>query len=264
MVKVTVLVEDTGKEPGLCAEHGLSLYLETEKHKVLFDMGQSGTFAKNAEALDIDLKEADLAVISHGHYDHGGGLKAFCDINHKVPIYTSRFAFAACISEDHRNIGLDPSLIENQQMVLTEDKLCIDDELELCSCNHCPRLIPIDPAGLKTIRDGTQMPDDFRHEQYLIVHDGNKQVVVTGCSHKGILNIVHWLQPDILIGGFHLMNLPYSREGKERLENIAETLMKYDTIYYTGHCTGTEAYHILKQKMGDRIHSLSTGQRICL
>lgn len=264
MIKVTVLTEDTGREPGLYAEHGLSLYLETEQHHILFDMGQSGVFAQNAKALGIDLAKVDLAIISHGHYDHGGGLKVFCDINHKAPVYMSRFAFAPFQSEDQRNIGLDPALAENDQIILTQDIWRIDDKLELCSCHQRPCFVPVDSAGLKTIRDGKQVPDDFRHEQYLIIRDGGKRTVVSGCSHKGILNIVHWLRPDILIGGFHLLNLPGSREGEERLGHIAELLLQYDTIYYTGHCTGAEAYRILKQNMGDRLRPLSTGERICI
>ncbi|NCA67648.1 MAG: MBL fold metallo-hydrolase, partial [Clostridia bacterium] len=76
-MKITTLCENTSISPEFKCEHGLSFYVETKKHKLLFDTGESGIFAENAAKLGIDLSEVDIAVISHGHYDHGGGLPAF-------------------------------------------------------------------------------------------------------------------------------------------------------------------------------------------
>ena len=70
---ITSLLENTTSRSGIAAEHGLSLYIETATHRILFDMGQTDLFARNAEALGVDLTHVDLAVLSHGHYDHGGG-----------------------------------------------------------------------------------------------------------------------------------------------------------------------------------------------
>ena len=76
-MRVTMLLDNIAADPRLVAEHGLSLYLETGDHKILFDAGQSSAFAENAEKLGVDLREVDFAVLSHGHYDHGGGLERF-------------------------------------------------------------------------------------------------------------------------------------------------------------------------------------------
>ena len=70
----------------IISEHGLSLFIETEEHKILFDMGQSDAFIKNALSLGIDIAKVDIAVISHGHYDHGGGLRYFLELNRSAPI----------------------------------------------------------------------------------------------------------------------------------------------------------------------------------
>jgi 7,8-dihydropterin-6-yl-methyl-4-(beta-D-ribofuranosyl)aminobenzene 5'-phosphate synthase len=83
-MKISVLCENTTKKENILSEHGLSLFIETEKHKILFDMGQSDAFLKNAKTLGIDLSTVDIAILSHGHYDHGGGLRAFLEYNEKA------------------------------------------------------------------------------------------------------------------------------------------------------------------------------------
>ena len=90
-MKITVLVENASA-CGLPAEHGLSLFVETERTRFLFDLGQTDLLARNAETLGIDLDTADFAVLSHGHYDHGGGMKAFFSLNDHAPVYVSRWA----------------------------------------------------------------------------------------------------------------------------------------------------------------------------
>ena len=74
----------------MLTEHGLSIYVETDRHKILFDSGQSNAFIKNAETLGINLEEIDTAVLSHGHYDHSGGWKGFLEVNQKAEIYMQR------------------------------------------------------------------------------------------------------------------------------------------------------------------------------
>ena len=90
---ITSLLENTAARAGIAAEHGLSLYIETATRRILFDMGQTDLFARNAEALGIDLSRVDLAILSHGHYDHGGGLAAFLEINQTAPVYLTEAAF---------------------------------------------------------------------------------------------------------------------------------------------------------------------------
>ena len=92
-MKVVTLMENTTCCDELFCEHGLSLYIETEGHRILFDAGQSAAFADNAEKLGVDLREVDFAVLSHGHYDHGGGLGRFLEIHKTAPVYVSRYAF---------------------------------------------------------------------------------------------------------------------------------------------------------------------------
>ena len=119
----------------------------------------------------------------------------------------------------------------------------------------------MDTAGLTVLRNGVQQPDDFSHEQYLQIDEDGKRVLISGCSHKGILNITQWFCPDVLIGGFH-----FFREEPEspRVTQAAEKLLTYPTKYYTGHCTGELQYDVMKKIMADRLQYLSTGSEIIL
>lgn len=141
-------------------------------------------FADNARALGIDLAGVDIAVLSHGHYDHGGGLKKFLDINRKAPVYLSRYAFEGHYHGREKYIGLDTELTGNERLVSTGDETVIEEGLTLYSCNDCQKTFPSGSQGLHMIKDGAFLPEDFRHEQYLLIKEKGKRVVFSGCSHK--------------------------------------------------------------------------------
>ena len=250
-MKLVTLMENTSCREDVCFEHGLSLYLETDNHKILFDAGQSAAFADNAEKLGVNLETVDFAVLSHGHYDHSGGLGKFLEINKAAPVYVSHWAFEPHWESDGRYVGVDQALKENGQIryVAEQTLLCAGVTL------HRLDREPMDTAGLLVEEDGVRKPDDFRHEQYLLIEEAGKRILISGCSHKGILNIMDAFRPDVLVGGFHFMKM----EDENLLRKAAEKLLQYDTVYYTGHCTGLKQYEYLKTIMGDQLHYISTG-----
>ena len=252
-MKVTVLAENTACRENVTAQHGLSLYLETEGKTILFDMGQDGTFLRNAESLGIDLSKVDMAVISHGHYDHGGGLEAFLQVNVKAPVYIHGLAFGDHFNGTEKYIGLNQKLREHPRLIFIKGSRHLSDNLQLTDGNDLGW--NSHPWGLYRREEDVLLPDPFEHEQYLEVAEGEKRILISGCSHKGILNIAEYFQPDVLIGGFHLNKLEAPRE----LEAIANKLIAGNTLYYTGHCTGDWQYLRLKEIMGDRLQRLSTG-----
>lgn len=258
-MKITALTENTSINENIGAEHGLSLYIETNGQKVLFDMGQTDMFERNAKMLGIDLSEVDIAVLSHGHYDHGGGLARFLEINKKSPVYVNEYAFEQHYNGTQKYIGLDISLKNNSRLIFTSDVYKINDSMTLFSCNENRKSYDLGSFGLNMIQDGKFMPDDFRHEQYLLINENGKNVLISGCSHKGIMNIAEWFKPDVLIGGFHFSKLALDKT----LENYAETLDKYNTNFYTCHCTGIEQYVFMKKYMS-RLKYLSAGQEIII
>lgn len=258
-MKITVLVENTSLNKDFRPEHGLSLYIETEHHKILFDMGQTSLFADNAKKLGIHLEDVDIAILSHGHYDHGGGLRRFLEINQKAPVYLSPYAFEAHFHGPEKYIGLDASLAESQRLICTGDTFSPTPNLTLYSCNHRRKSFELGSFGLSVKQKDTFLPDDFRHEQYLLIEENHKRVLFSGCSHKGILNIAGWFEPDVLVGGFHFSKLP----ADETLAGYARYLGGFPTAYYTCHCTGTAQFEFMKSYI-DNLYYFSTGQSIVL
>ena len=260
-MKIVTLMENTAGRDGLITEHGLSLYIETTTHKILFDAGQTGAFADNAEKLGIDLSSVDLCILSHGHYDHGGGLERFLELNQTAPICLRRDAFGVHFNGTEKYIGLSETLQNSGRLVFTDDTLEIAPGITLRSGNELTRPHPFPSFGLNLRENGSLRPDTFLHEQYLILEEDGKRTVISGCSHKGVLNILRWFSPDVLVGGFHFMKLDPVTDART-LAEAAELLLSHSTVYYTGHCTGQEQFDFLKPLMGDRLHALNTGTEI--
>lgn len=261
-MKLWTLVENTSCNENLKNEHGLSFYIETQNHKILFDFGQSDIFLENANKMGIDLSKVDIAILSHGHYDHGGGLKKFLQINSFAKIYINKNAFNLHYNGTEKYIGLDLSLKDNERFIFVDDELIIDEELSLYSCNNAQKTFPINPYGLKVREENKFFDEDFIHEQYLLIEENNsnkKKILISGCSHKGIINIQNWFNPDILIGGFHFMKLSVGTKDVEELKTYSKILNDTKTIFYTCHCTGVEQFDFLKNYMTNKLNYLSSG-----
>ena len=260
-MKLYVLMENTACTADFQNEHGLSLYIETNHHKLLFDMGPDDKFLENAKLLGVDINAVDVAVVSHGHDDHGGGLQAFLSTNTSALVYVSQYVFGDYMAENGY-IGLNKMLRNHPRLRFVTDELIIDDELALYSCNGLSRPYKMGTYGLQAVHDGVMQDDDFRHEQYLLIHDAGRRILISGCSHKGVLNIMKWLKPDILVGGFHFMKVDPQGSQQYVLDEATQVLGKYKTDYYTCHCTGTAQYDYMKKQMGQSLHYLSSGQVI--
>ena len=255
-MRITALTENTSAR-GLPAEHGLSLFAEGAEGCFLFDMGQTDLFARNAETLGIDLNAAGFAVLSHGHYDHGGGLRTFLSINDHAPVYVSRLAFEAHYNGTEKYIGLDRELKDNERLVFVDEDRTISDKIAILGRHGAPKTVDFGSRGLNTVRDGRLTEDDFLHEQYLLAEENGKRILFSGCSHRGILNIMRWFRPDVFVGGFHMVGMP----ADETLAGYAKELDAYPTVYYTGHCTGAEQYRFMKRYMKN-LHYLSAGDSV--
>ncbi len=263
-MRVTVLAENTTSNPHLIAEHGLSLYIESGGVKLLFDTGQSDVaLVHNAMVLGVDLSAVDFAVLSHGHYDHGGGLQAFLQENRHAVVYLQGRAFGEYYNASDRYIGLEPALRLAEHMYTVGDVHELNEHMILCACNEEPLLGPIEPMGLAKKVNGVMEPDDFLHEHYLIIREGGKKYLISGCSHKGVYNLVLRFQPDVFIGGMHLSAFnPDDGVDAGHLDSIAARLLQTKTRFYTCHCTGVQQYAYLRDIMHDRIHYIAVGDTL--
>ena len=261
-MKITALAENQS-DGQLKAVHGLSLYIETPNHKILFDLGPDQTMFDNSRILGADLTAVDTVIISHGHSDHGGALRQFLAINHTAKIYVQRKAFQKHylkILFFKTDIGIDAELMNHPQIVLTEGDCDIDGELKLITVADTSKC----RSGANSTLYDENGKDTFQHEQNLLIL-GDSNVLITGCGHAGIVNIMERTEqysPKVCIGGYHLFNPTTKKTVADGLlEEIAAHLSGYDTDYYTCHCTGMKAFRYLSESL-DRMSYFSCGSSI--
>ena len=244
-MKVVCLAENMSSADGIGAEHGLSLYIEYGGLHILFDMGQSELFARNAEKLGVDISGVDLAVLSHGHYDHGGGLRCFLEVNTKANVYVSPYAFGEYYNGREKYIGLDTSLKNEHRLVNIENTTEVASGVTLYPASFEKRLFDTESFGLTEKKGNVFVPDTFRHEQFMVIKEKEKSILLSGCSHSGIRDIVNLYRPDVFVGGFHLSKLKSAGES----ENYSRFLNRFDCDYYTCHCTGTDVFGYMREQM---------------
>ena len=263
-MRITALVENVS-HGALTPEHGLSLYIEAGDRRLLFDVGPgSGVVFENAEKLGIDLTRVDTVVISHGHDDHGGALGEFLRRNDRAAVYIQRSAFGRFYSAaggGKRPIGLDETLIAHPRVRLLDGDTEIDGMLSLVTAKSGG---PYRSEANDKLFSGEEL-DDFRHEQDLLISEGDRTALLTGCGHCGIVNILEKLggkTPQLVIGGLHLCVPPAMTPVRdELLAAIARRLGEYPARFYTCHCTGQYAYEYLRERCGNMGY-LSCGETV--
>ena len=282
-MKWTVLSDNRSSNSQLSTEHGLSIFLETERHRILLDTGASDVFIRNADLLGIDLCTVDYVFISHGHSDHAGGLRYFLEQNRQAKVIVSPEAMSGKFYSKRGNLhsittawpeGLKDRLITVE---MTDE---IADSIYVIA--RIPQIHPM-PKGNQHLlveeTKGEYLNDDFRHELALYT-DG---LLFTGCAHSGLENILAACPYPVhsVVGGFHLLDgleLPEQRESssslerpsrdgsrqsqsKEELQELAERLKSLypKTQFYTSHCTGDNVFEVMKGVMGEQLQSFGCG-----
>ena len=280
-MRVISLIENTGPSDrkGLRIEHGLSLCIFSKGQQILFDAGISGNFYLNAQRLNVNTAKATLAVISHHHFDHGGGLATFLDANHQARVYlrnssTEQF-YLNIFGLFRRRVGLDETLFQlhSQRFVHVSQFSEVAPDVFLLTKINKRHMMPKGNRHLFIGAGSFQRLDDFEHELIMVIRQSTGLVVFTGCSHHGILNMLdavleHFPGQTIqaVFGGFHLIDLPLINSmagSKADVADLGKAILKYPIEQiYTGHCTGIKAYRILKEVLGAQLQYFATGDKV--
>ncbi|SDB31195.1 7,8-dihydropterin-6-yl-methyl-4-(beta-D-ribofuranosyl)aminobenzene 5'-phosphate synthase [Pseudobutyrivibrio sp. YE44] len=264
--KLTVIVDNI-PDGELQGEWGLSILVEYGNKKILLDTGSTDLFAENLQKLGFDIKGIDYGVLSHAHYDHANGIPRFFQENSKAKFYMRESVAPDCYHMgwfSKKYIGIPKNLITDYS-----DRIhLVRGDYELCDGVY---LIPHKTARLAWIGRSEMMyrkndhgtkPDDFSHEQSLVLDTDTGLVILNSCSHGGAVNIINEVQRTFpnkhvyaLVGGLHLFN-KRDREVERTAESISRTGINQ---IYTGHCTKDRAYEIMKAEFGNRIHQFKVG-----
>lgn len=264
--KITTLVENCVYGRKLQAEHGLSLYIETAEHKLLFDTGASDLFIRNARLLHIDLREVDYLILSHGHSDHTGGLRHFLELNTIATVVCKRSIFSPKFKDDREN-GIKHTetfdlsrfrFIDQRTELLPGVVLFSSIKIEDKEDTHFERFFVRQD-------DGNKIPDTFEDELAVALVGDESFSVLSACSHRGITNILRTIRNafpglpcELLLGGFHIHNAE-----EQKYHVISDYLRRYMPRQIgVCHCTGVDKYAFFCKDFGDRVFYNHTGRVI--
>lgn len=265
--KVTILVDNIAKG-NLVKEHGLSILVESERKSILFDTGQGNALKHNSRALDIDLKDLDAVVLSHGHYDHTGGLdhvleiapncELYCHPTVKKTRYSVRDSKVKEIQPPRSTVQALDNL-PDAKLHWIKEPIMIDDRIGVTG--PIPRRNAYEDTGGSFFFDTQGVEADLVEDDIAIwLIKDSELTVLTGCAHAGLINTIEYVE-DInpgktvrkVIGGFHLVNA-----SKERLQKTVKRLQNMDLIVPC-HCTGKKAKNYLQSCLGKRVRQGEAG-----
>ena len=280
-MEIITLIENLVYTRDLKAEHGLSFLIKTGDCKILFDVGQTGIVLDNLKLLGEDLKDVDFIILSHGHYDHTGGLERVLEVNKTAKVIMKKSALEEKYSNtagNIREVGFKLRDIyknyPNEFLILEKDYTLSEDIKVVTEIGEYTDFEKIEERLLVKDRD-SYVPDKFQDELFLIIEKDEKLNIITGCSHNGIINILRSAVDktkrdsiNLVLGGMHLSELGIKKGGlKEKTDKkIEKTIEEFKKMninkIYTNHCTGIDSFMKLKNAMGDRISYSYTGSKI--
>jgi 7,8-dihydropterin-6-yl-methyl-4-(beta-D-ribofuranosyl)aminobenzene 5'-phosphate synthase len=272
--RITVLVENTASHAALIAEHGLSVWIQTGEKHFLFDAGQGPALGVNASRLGIPLEKTYAVMLSHGHYDHTGGLLHILGLQERPTVHAHpaalepKYAFGPGTAS--RDIGM-PQRVKD--LVLSRaDLRPVQGPVEigggLFLTGPVPRRTGYEDTGGPFFADeACCTPDDMPDDQAAFLHTNQGVYVVLGCAHAGVINTLAYIREltgkapiRAVMGGMHLV-----AAGRQRMDRTVDALRELDIEgLHPAHCTGAAAVSRLQQEFPGRCFPFSAGTVIDL
>ena len=268
-LKITALMNNDLPE-GLQTEHGLSFWIEVANKKILFDTGQSDRLMQNAKTLGIDLSQTDAVVISHGHYDHTGGLQAVLNAAPGAAVYihpdAPRIRYSCRPGQPPKNIAMGVEACRKLAEAAAKANIVYTTQPSqiaagLTVTGPVPRCTDYEDTGGPFFLDkDAQNPDPITDDQALLIRTAKGLVVILGCAHAGLINTFRHAaaisgQKEIhaVIGGTHLRSA-----SEERIEKTLKDLKYYNIRHIAPcHCTGVDPAKRLQQQYPKAFHDLT-------
>jgi len=269
--KVTTLCENNVTQSGksLIGEHGLAFYIETENRRILFDTGQNLAIAHNAEVLGIELSHINTVVLSHGHYDHSGGLKSLLDCNKDFTLYAHPDVFGRKVKgtgENPKYIGIpvDRKVLEQKGINIQLHKEPMPIAPGITTTGEIALENDFEAVGsIFYLKKGEgYAADTLADDRALILDTVKGLVVLLGCSHRGVVNTLNHVTQITgckrihgILGGLHL-----GQASDEKLKKIMDHLHAFGLEKIgVGHCTGPKAFLALANEFKDRVFLNTVG-----
>jgi 7,8-dihydropterin-6-yl-methyl-4-(beta-D-ribofuranosyl)aminobenzene 5'-phosphate synthase len=267
-VNITILTDDLAGPDGMPAEHGLSYWVKRGTQQILFDTGQTDLFLQNAKTLGLDYFSINTVVLSHGHYDHTGGLRHLLGNVSDLKVYAHPSAFLPKYTQDPdgniRSIGIPIPTADIEKYAAIVPILKPTPILKgIYTTGPIPRLTMFEDTGGRFFADSIcHSPDPLMDDQSLFWESSRGIVILLGCAHSGVINTLNYVRQITcdkpifaILGGMHLLHA-----SSTRLQATLDAFREYD-IQFIGaaHCTGVSAVKYFQDNLADRFKILQTG-----
>ncbi len=263
-VEINILVEDTVCKDGFKAEHGLSLLIKYRDKEFLFDTGAGNVLCHNAEKMEVDLNKLSGVLLSHGHYDHTGGLKSILKVNPNIPVYAHSQVFVKKYSQRSDKLVENGMELRNDEIVNFVSVNSLQEiEPGMWMTGEIPRLNTYEkvPSRFVNVENGQAVSDRMKDDQALFIETEKGLVIVLGCSHSGVVNIIEHIKNvsdqriHAIIGGMHLCDADQKQ--------IDWTITYFKSLDFDLliplHCTGKIAVEKMIKSLGEWVKIGHTG-----